>query len=116
VTIFSSIKAKLLTISVACVLATLGAATLTNSYLFQQQYTQAVQSNALIVAKTLKIQLERMLVPGIFLGQLEGFDRQCREAVNAYTGIEYARVINDQGKVLFYSGQATSTAPRRSVL
>src|SRR5262245_6257516 len=71
---------------------------------FAERYAQALESRSLAVAKSLKLQLERVLALGIQVPNLTGFDVQCREAVNAYQGISHVFVAAPDGNVLFNGG------------
>lgn len=69
-------------------------------------HTQAMQQRSLAIAKSLRLQLERLLQYGIKLEDLAGFEEQCREAVRAYEGIGSALVVSRDGRVLFHSDAA----------
>ena len=72
-------------------------------YVFGKEFTKALESRSLAISQSLKIQLERVLQLGIKLDHLTGFEEQCSDAVQSYSGISYALVAAPNGHVLFHS-------------
>jgi diguanylate cyclase (GGDEF)-like protein len=66
-------------------------------------YARAMQGRSLAVAKSLRVQLDRLLQYGISLDDLAGFEEQCREAVRTYEGTRSAFVVSPQGRILFHN-------------
>ena len=89
------------------VLATAGVA----SWLAMQQQGLALQSRNEAVAESLAVQLERILVLGISLAELQGFDVQCDEAVARHGGLSFAMVIDAKGLPLFRSARSSAALP-----
>ncbi len=87
-----------------------------SGYFFTQRLTQAQMSRTQAIAKSLAIQLERLIALGIRLDELQGFDDQCTETVRANTGITYARVVNREGRVLFQNTGAPAMTSGDSAL
>ena len=78
--------AKVLIISLVVTLIGVVAVFWSSSRLFADAYVDALQSRSLAIAQGLRIQLERVLLLGIRLEDLSGFEKQCREAVEGYAG------------------------------
>jgi signal transduction histidine kinase/CheY-like chemotaxis protein len=89
------------------VLATAGVA----SWLAMQQQGLAQQSRSQAVAESLAVQLERILALGLTIGELQGFDVQCDEAVARHGGLAFALVVDAAGKTVFRSAGAAATVP-----
>jgi diguanylate cyclase (GGDEF)-like protein/PAS domain S-box-containing protein len=66
-------------------------------------YERALQGRSLAIAKSLRVQLDRVLQFGIKVEDLVGFEEQCEETVKTYEGIGSAFVVGPQGAVLFHS-------------
>ena len=84
-------------------LLTSAAVVATASYLFHQRLVQTELSRAKAIASGLRIQLERLLSLGIELDRLQGFEDQCRDAVDANAGLSAAFVVDPAGRILFHS-------------
>ena len=89
------------------VLATAGVA----SWLAMQQQGLAQQSRSQAVAESLAVQLERILALGLTIGELQGFDVQCDEAVARHGGLAFALVLDAAGEPLFRSARASAAVP-----
>lgn len=89
------------------VLATAGVA----SWLAMQQQGLAQQSRSQAVAESLAVQLERILALGLTIGELQGFDVQCDEAVARHGGLAFALVLDASGEPLFRSARASAAVP-----
>ncbi|HEX9874490.1 MAG TPA: ATP-binding protein [Deferrimonas sp.] len=100
------IRVKVLTLTAGIMLLALGATILTSGYQFAGAYTEALQSRSLAIGKSLKLQLDRLLLLGIRIDALTGFDEQCRDIVDQYEGIEYAMVADPEGRILFHNDPA----------
>ncbi|MBK7017633.1 MAG: response regulator [Sulfuritalea sp.] len=98
--------AKVLIISLVVTLIGVVAVFWSSSRLFADAYVDALQSRSLAIAQGLRIQLERVLLLGIRLEDLSGFEKQCREAVEGYAGVEFAAVVLGDGTILFHSDAA----------
>lgn len=96
-----SIRTKVTTIVLAGVVGALCVSILATSFVFDREYAEGLQANAIIVARNLKQQLERMLRLGIHLNELEGFDEQCREAIETHADLAYAMVVDTSGEIVF---------------
>ena len=65
-----------------------------------------LQTNALVIARNLRHNLNTLLGYGIELDNIEGFDKQCAVAIDNYKDITYAMVVDVSGKILFDSDPA----------
>jgi PAS domain S-box-containing protein len=99
----SSVRAKIILFTVTILIITVVVVTATSSYFFTRLYSQALLSQGLVLAHSLKQQLERLLRLGIALDELVGFEKQCQEIVSQNEGIVSAMVLNPAGRVLFHS-------------
>ena len=68
-----------------------------------EDYQRALQGRSTAIAKSLRIQLDRVLQYGINVEDLTGFEEQCQETVRAYEGIGSAFVVSPNGTVLFHN-------------
>jgi signal transduction histidine kinase/CheY-like chemotaxis protein len=100
------IKTKIVLIAGGVVLAAMAAIMASAGYLFEREHSGALLSRSLAIGKSLKIQLERVLQLGIRVEDLSGFEEQCREAVQAYSGLSAVLVADQDGRVLFHSDSA----------
>jgi len=98
--------AKILIISVSITLAGMVAVFWSSSRLFEDAYAEALQSRSHAIAQGLRIQLERVLSLGIRIDDLGGFDKQCKEAVERYAGVDFSAVVAPDGTILFHSDPA----------
>jgi signal transduction histidine kinase/DNA-binding NarL/FixJ family response regulator/HPt (histidine-containing phosphotransfer) domain-containing protein len=92
----------LLITTVVLVVGLLGIATV-SGYFVTGLITQAQVSRSQAIARSLAIQLERIVSLGIRLDELHGFDELCEEAVRGNAGIDFALVVDPEGRVLFNS-------------
>ena len=102
------LRAKIVLIVVGAVLAGLVAVLSTSTYLFTDAYISSLHSRSTAIAQGLKTQMDRILQLGIDLDSLVGFDRQCKDVVDTYDGIEFAMVTGRDGTILFHSDAAKS--------
>jgi sensor histidine kinase regulating citrate/malate metabolism len=98
-----SLRVKIILITVAILVFAVGATTLASGYVFSQEYSDVLQSRALIIAKGVQSQLNRLLELGIPLEDLIGFEKQMRNTVNTYEDISYAMIVDIEGKILFHN-------------
>ena len=98
-----TVRTKIVLITVLILFLAMGLNTLVSSTLFTREYTQALQSGALIVGRSLKLQLDRLLALGIKLDEIVGFEEQSQDTVNKYQGISYAMVVDMEGTILFHN-------------
>jgi signal transduction histidine kinase/DNA-binding response OmpR family regulator len=97
------LKARVVLIVSGVMLVATGALMTSAGYIFDREYRTALESRSLAIGKGVKIQLERVLQFGIALESLSGFDKQCREAAQAYEGISAVLVADREGRILFHS-------------
>jgi len=102
----TGLRAKIVLIATSALLLAIGAILASTGYFFEREYSQALESRSVVIAKNLKVQLERILQLGIRLEDLSGFDEQAQEIVRTYPGIDYALVVDTEGRVLFSSQAA----------
>ncbi|WP_200176489.1 ATP-binding protein [Ectothiorhodospira shaposhnikovii] len=100
------LRAKILLIVATVVLVAMVTNTLASSYLFTRQQTESHLLWAQAISRILGGQLERILFLGIPIDDLQGFERQCAEAVERNGDISYAFVVSATGNMLFHNLQA----------
>lgn len=88
-------------IAAAILVASMGTMTYFGDRAVSVELTQALQSRSEAVARSLAIQLERILQYGLALEDIEGFEDQLREAVQNYDGLSYALVADAAGQVIY---------------
>jgi two-component sensor histidine kinase/HAMP domain-containing protein len=81
----------------------ISANTLTSGYVFAREYSNALQSKALVIGQSLKLELDRLLKLEIALNDIVGFESQCQDIVNSYEEITYAMVVDTEGLILFHN-------------
>lgn len=101
-----SLRFKIIFITVAILVFAIGATTLASGYVFSQEYSNVLQSRALIIAKGVQAQLNRLLELGIPLEDLIGFEKQMLNTVDTYEDISYAMIVDLDGKILFHNDPA----------
>jgi signal transduction histidine kinase len=106
-----SIRTKIVIITSAIVLVTLGATTLVDNHVFTREYSRALHARGQDIAAALDAQLDRLLALGIPLENLVGFDEQCREVVRKHADVAYALVLGRDGRVLFRGDRDERGAP-----
>ncbi len=67
----------------------------------RQAYLAELHSSLLVVGGELKSQLNRIRSLGIAVEDIEGFDRVCDDLVNRNKVIQYAAIMNDEGRIIF---------------
>ena len=67
---------------------------------------RAMQSRSLAVAKSIRMQLDRVLHLGITLENLTGFEEQLQDAVRTYDGVSHAFVTDRGGAILFHNDRS----------
>ncbi len=98
-----TLKTKILVIATAVIMVAIGAVIVTSAQQSARDYEEALQSRSVAIAKSLAIQLERILQLGLRIDDIVGFEEQCNEVVSSYSGIELAFVADKQGRVVFHS-------------
>jgi PAS domain S-box-containing protein len=96
-----NLRSKVMLISVVILFGALGATSLVGGLIFSREYSASLQSRAFVIGRTLKIQLDRLLRLDIPISDLIGFHEQCREILELYPDISFARVVDSGGHVLF---------------
>lgn len=109
------LRAKILLIASGVVLVAMLANALTSSFFFTRKQTESHIMWAHAIARVLNVQLERVLFLGIPIDDLQGFERQCAEAVSSNPGLSYAYVVSTKGEVLFHSGDDAGNGNGRRV-
>ena len=97
------LRDKILVITVTTLLLAISVNTYIVSRLFRTEYSSALQSKIAVIANTVRSQVERLLVLGIAVNDIEGFDTQCREVLQKHQDLAYAMVVQLDGKILFHS-------------
>jgi PAS domain S-box-containing protein len=100
------LRAKILAIAVSITLLGMGAVYWGSSHLFTSVYVESLQSRSTAIAQSLRIELDRILLLGIQLENLAGFEKQCQRVVDTYEGIEFAMVVGSDNTILFNSDTA----------
>jgi diguanylate cyclase (GGDEF)-like protein/PAS domain S-box-containing protein len=105
-TVNLGLRTKVVLIATSVVLVAIATIMFSMGYFFKTEYTRALESRALAIAQSLKVQLERVLQFGIDIDNLIGFEEQAADVVKTYDGIGSAFVVNPDGLVLFHSDPA----------
>lgn len=95
------IRAKVAFVSVAVLVTALGLSTAVSQWFFAAEYGKVQWEKTRAVAKTLHIQLDRLLKLGIDLHDITGFEEQCTDIVKGRQDVAYAMVFDGNGNVLF---------------
>jgi diguanylate cyclase (GGDEF)-like protein/PAS domain S-box-containing protein len=97
------LRARIALIVGAVMALTTGAIVVTTVIDFTDDLERAMQSRSLAVAKSVRMQLDRVVQLGIALDNLTGFEEQLQDAVRTYEGISHAFVANRAGTILFHN-------------
>jgi PAS domain S-box-containing protein len=97
------LRTKILLIAVGVTLVGMGIVFSASSQLISRSYVAALQSRSVAIGQGLKLQLDRIQILGVGLDHLAGFEKQCREVVDTYDGIEFAAIAGRDGTILFHS-------------
>lgn len=97
------VRVKTVLITVVILSLAIGINSLIGSYAFTNEYAAALQSEALVVGRALRLQLDKLLRLGIAIDELVGFEKQCQDIVNEQEAVSYAMVVDRDGKILFHS-------------
>lgn len=100
-----SLRTRILFIASTVLVVAMVVNAITSSYVFTRKQTESHEMWAQAIGRVIGGQLERILYLGISLNALQGFERQCAEAVERNPDLSYAFVLSPQGEVLFHSGQ-----------
>lgn len=100
-----SLRTRILLIASTVLVVAMLVNAITSSYVFTRKQTESHEMWAQAIARVIGGQLERILYLGISLHALQGFERQCAEAVERNPDLSYAFVLSPQGEVLFHSAQ-----------
>jgi diguanylate cyclase (GGDEF)-like protein len=100
------LRGKIALVSAAVMLAVMMAISTAGAWFFSVEYGAALESRSLAIAKSLKVQLDRLLQFGLDVDSLVGFEEQCEEIVRTYSGVEEAMVIGRDGTILFHSDRS----------
>jgi diguanylate cyclase (GGDEF)-like protein len=73
---------------------------------FEDGLRGAMQSRSLAVAKSIRVQLDRVLALGITLQGLSGFGEQLQDAARTYDGVSHAFVTDPMGFIVFHNDKA----------
>ena len=110
------LRARIALVAGAVMALTIGAVVAATVVDFTDDLERALQSRSSAIAKSLRIQLDRVLQLGIGLEDLSGFETQLQDAVANYPGISGAFVTDLAGRILFHSdfariGRSVASAP-----
>lgn len=108
------LRGKILLISTAVVLAALTAGLVSSAHLFKSLYVASLQSRSVAIAQGMQLQMDRILLLGIQMDNLVGFEKQCKSVVDGYEGIAFAMVVNRDGIVLFHNDHTQQGQPLAS--
>ncbi len=98
-----SIRAKILIIFAATVIATSALNLFLISQILEKDYKSELHSELLILGSNLQTQLERITSLGIATRDIEGFSEQCRELIKKNKHIIQAMVIDGEGTIIFHN-------------
>lgn len=85
---------------------TVGTVSLFSVHNFKREYTKVLVDEVDVIGSVLQSQLNRIMLLGIPLDELVGFDVQCREIVEKYSDVKLALVTDSEGLILFHSNAA----------
>ncbi len=97
------LKGKILLIAITVSVVGVGIALSVGGHFYGKAYNEALQSRSVAIAQGLKIQMDRILQLGIDMESLVGFEKQCRDVVDTYEGIDFAMVVGRDQTILFHS-------------
>jgi diguanylate cyclase (GGDEF)-like protein/PAS domain S-box-containing protein len=100
------LRGKILLITTGAVMVGLMVVLATSGYLFGNAYLSSLQSRSVAIAQGMRLQMDRILQLGIQMDNLLGFDKQCRDVVETYRGIDYAMVVNADDIIIFHNNTA----------
>ena len=106
-----SLRTTILLIATIVMVVAMVVNALTSSYFFTQKQTESHLMWASAIARVLGGQLERILFLGIPIGDLQGFERQCEEAVARNADLSYAYVVSERGALLFHNAETEGITP-----
>lgn len=98
-----TIKSKIFFIAAAVLFLAMGANALMGGYFFSREYSTSIKSHSVVLARSLKGKIEKVLSLGIPLDSVSGFQEQCQSVVANNEGIAYAMVVDISGRVLFHN-------------
>lgn len=111
--VFTSIRTKIAATALALIVLAIITNALFSAYTFSQHYAQALQSQAVATGQNVRAQLERILLLGIGLDGLVGFETRAREALVAYPSAESVAVVDALGNVRFSVDRGEPVQPPR---
>jgi len=97
------LRARITLIAGGIVALAVAAIAVASAFDARNDFERAFQSRAFAIAKSVGVQLERVLQFGIKVEDLVGFDEQAAEAVRTYDGIRTVFVASPDGRMLFHS-------------
>ncbi len=100
------LRARIILIASAVIVFAVAAITVAAGLDLSKDYARALQGRSLAIAKSLRVQLDRLLQYGIKLEELVGFEEQCTEVVRIYEGTRSAFVATPDGRILFHNNPA----------
>ena len=100
---FNRLSSKISLILLLILLLTIGTNSWLTSHMFVKEYTEALKSEVLVIGESLKLQLDRLLGLEIPLEDIMGFEEQCQEIISKYPMVNYALVVEPNGKILFHN-------------
>lgn len=102
-TIRTNLQMKITLLLIVILAVTIGANNGIGTALFKKQYLSALQEHGIVIAQSLKNQIDRIHSLGLSVEGLIGFDEQCREIIRRFQEVSLVYVADRQGKVLFSS-------------
>lgn len=109
--LFSSIRAKLTAAVVTVIVLAVVANTIVGHEVLTEGYAKALQSQAVAVGRSVRIQFERIQARGNGLDDLTGFDTQLQEVIAAHPDIAGVKVVDAAGLAVFAADRG-SPVPR----
>ncbi|WP_018410042.1 ATP-binding protein [Methyloversatilis thermotolerans] len=106
----TGLRLRIVLIASAVLVCAMLANMLASGYFFTRAQTASHATGAQAIARVVAGQLERVLFLGIALEELQGFERQCAEAVQRNTDLAFTFVRSRRGELLFHSAQVTDHA------
>ncbi|MBN2180678.1 MAG: PAS domain-containing protein [Sedimentisphaerales bacterium] len=97
------LREKILLITITTFLLAIGANTYITGQIFRKEYSTALQSKMEVIANILKSKVERLLELGIAVGDIEGFEIQCQDALQKHPDLAYVMVVRTDGQIIFHN-------------
>ncbi|MDF2959888.1 MAG: serine/threonine protein kinase [Paenibacillus sp.] len=107
----SKLQTKITIMLVIILAVSIGLNNVIGTYLFKQQYAEALKEHMLVIGGSLKNQWDRIHSSGIPAQEQINFDDLCKELVRKYEELSFVDVVDADGRVLFSSRDIEKNTP-----